>query len=434
MYTDLTSNLQTHFGFPSFRPGQLDAIQSLLGGNHTLVVMPTGSGKSLIYQLTALLQSGLTVVISPLIALMKDQVDSLARHQIPATFINSTLSMYEQDKRLKNLARGNYRIVYIAPERLHNLPFLEALHQQEIGQIAVDEAHCVSEWGHDFRPDYLYIASFRERMGNPLTIALTATATPQVQNDICMLMGLSEAHRTVTGFNRGNLFFGVRYTPDVAAKLNLLQEMIENQKDGASIIYVGTRRDAEEVSEFLNEICQCDAKFYHAGLATEQRTAIQDAFMTGNLPVVVATNAFGMGIDRQDVRQVIHYALPGSLESYYQEAGRGGRDGLKANATLLYHPEDRALQEYFIENSVVTQEDLRQLFQIVNDSDQNGAWLTVEDFSRSTGLPEVKVRVGLGQLERCNAIERRGDEGHRMLLHRVDWYQKEIQAIETRVR
>ena len=433
MLADLTNSLQSCFGFTSFRPGQSEAIHSLLGGQHTLVVMPTGSGKSLIYQFAALLHPGITLVISPLIALMKDQVDSLARFDIPASFINSTLPMGEQNKRLKILARGGYRLVYVAPERLHNAPFLEALRQQKICQIAVDEAHCISEWGHDFRPDYLYIASFREKLDNPLTIALTATATPQVQDDICRLLGLPETHRVITGFNRENLFFEVRYTSDTPAKLHALQEMVANQEDGATIVYVGTRRDAEEVSEFLKIDCRYDAHYYHAGLTSEQRTYIQDAFISGSLPVVVATNAFGMGIDRPDVRQVIHYALPGSIESYYQEAGRGGRDGLKARAVLLYDPKDRALQEFFIKNSVVTQEELRRLYQVLDASDRNGAWMTSEEFSRITGLPEVKVRVGLGQLERFGVIERLGDEGLRMLMRRGDWNLKAISAIETRV-
>ena len=322
--TDLISGLQAHFGFTTFRPGQSEAIQYLLDGQHTLVVMPTGSGKSLVFQLAALYLPGLTLVISPLIALMKDQVDSLDRRGISATFINSTLTVREQSHRLKGLALGDYRIVYVAPERLRSTQFINGLQQQKLSLLAVDEAHCISEWGHDFRPDYLHIAKFRDAFGNPLTAALTATATPNVQNDIARQLGLSQIQRVVTGFNRPNLALEVRYTPDQTARLKALQELLANRKDGAAIIYTGTRRDAEEVSDFVTTVVGIKAKHYHAGLAVEERTNIQNVFMAGEVSIVAATNAFGMGIDRPDVHQVIHYALPGSLEAYYQEAGRAG--------------------------------------------------------------------------------------------------------------
>ncbi len=348
---NLAASLNSHFGFSSFLPGQEQAIKSLIAGHHTLVVMPTGAGKSLIFQLTALQFEGLTLVISPLIALMKDQVDSLTRRSIPATYINSALPSAEQNLRLRKLAQGEYRLVYIAPERLRNVPFLNALRSLPVSLLAVDEAHCISEWGHDFRPDYLYIAQARAALGNPLTTALTATATPQVQKDIIRLLGLDDPTCIVTGFNRPNLSLDVRYTSGLPSKLCALKELLSDGHAGATIVYTGTRHDAEEVTEFAQEVAKCPAEFYHAGRTPEERTRIQNEFITGKLNTIVATNAFGMGIDRADVRQVIHFSLPGSLEAYYQEAGRAGRDGHQARVTLLYDPKDRALQEFFIASS-----------------------------------------------------------------------------------
>lgn len=412
--------LQTYFGFDSFRPGQSEAITSLLAGNHTLTVMPTGAGKSLIYQLAGLQLPGLTLVISPLIALMKDQVDSLARRKIPVTYINSTLPAGEQSRRLQSLAQGKYRIVYVAPERLRSASFLNALRTQTIGLLAVDEAHCISEWGHDFRPDYLHIAQARAEMGNPLTVALTATATPQVQSDIIHLLHLGNtAQRIVTGFNRVNLSLNVQYTHDTPVKLRVLTELLKAHQSGAVIVYTGTRRDAEEVAEFVQQTCQLHAAYYHAGLPAEERTRVQEAFITGQLNFVSATNAFGMGIDRADVRQVIHYSLPGSLEAYYQEAGRAGRDGRPAWATLLYDPKDRALQEWFIDNSQVSLADLQVIYNAIKNGSQT--WVTLDELSRLSGLQLVQLRVGLAGLERAGAIEHLGDEGLRMLLRKGSW-------------
>ena len=434
MDTDLVSSLKSNFGFTNFRPGQSEAIQNLLDGQHTLVVMPTGSGKSLVFQLAALLLPGVTLVISPLIALMKDQVDSLERRGISATFINSSLTSGEQNRRLKYFVTGKYRLVYIAPERLRSAQFLEALQSQNISLLAVDEAHCISEWGHDFRPDYLHIAQFRNALGNPLTAALTATATPQVQNDIARLLGLSQIQRVVTGFNRPNLALEVRYIPNLPARLKVLQDLLSNREDGATIIYTGTRRDAEEVGEFVSTVVGIHAQHYHAGLPTEERTRIQDAFMAGDLSIVTATNAFGMGIDRPDVRQVIHYSLPGSLEAYYQEAGRAGRDELPAKAVLLYSPEDRVLQEWFIENSAIAVEDLRLLYDALRPASDKQEAITIDDLSCLTGLQEVKVRVGLAELERAGALDHQGDKGLRMRVKLHGWKTPEIQAVTERLK
>ena len=419
MAGDILSILQTHFGFNSFRPGQQEAIRSVLEKNNTLVVMPTGAGKSLIFQLAALQLGGLTLVISPLIALMKDQVDGLVRRGISATYVNSTLSTGEQADRLQHLSHGDYRIVYIAPERLRSVPFLASLRKQTVSLLAVDEAHCISEWGHDFRPDYLHIAQARIALGSPLTTALTATATPQVQSDIIRLLGLTDASRIVTGFNRPNLSLNVCHTKGIPAKLRALKELFASHGPGAIILYTGTRRDAEEIAEFVCEVVKVPVGYYHAGLPTEERTRIQNEFISGRSNFIAATNAFGMGIDRADVRQVIHYTVPGSLEAYYQEAGRAGRDGLPARVTLLYDPQDRALQEFFIQQSELAVENLRAVYDAIQNGDRT--WTTLDGLSQITGMHPVQIKVDLAALERAGALEHFGDEGYRMAFQKSTW-------------
>lgn len=436
--TDLHHTLSRLFGFSTFRPGQQEAITSLLAGEHTLVVMPTGAGKSLIYQYTAMYlpAPAVTLVISPLIALMKDQVDSLHRQAIPATYINSAIPAGEQFRRLQAAIQGEFRLIYVAPERLRNSSFQQALRRMTIGLLVVDEAHCISHWGHDFRPDYRRIAQARAEMGNPLTAALTATATTLVQDDIVDLLAIPAARRIVTGFNRPNLSFEVCYASDTSSKLEHLARLLragvphhDNHTpadhlanlDGTAIIYTGTRRDAAEVAGFIADEIGIPAGYYHAGLDNAQRAATQEAFLQGDLPVVVATNAFGMGIDRPDVRLVVHFSLPGTLEAYYQEAGRAGRDGHPSRAVLLYAPQDRILQQWFIENSAATFQDLQALYRALARSGQPDVATTLEDLAYVTRLDAVKVRVGMAHLERAGILRQTGDDGVQMQVFLEQW-------------
>lgn len=406
-HTAVQSALEQYFHYPTFRPGQRQALDHVLAGRDTLVVMPTGSGKSLIYQIAALLRDGTALVISPLIALMKDQADSLTHRGIAASFINSTLTLEEQNARLAALARGAFKIVLIAPERLRSAPFRRALDRATVSFLVVDEAHCVSQWGHDFRPDYLSIAAARrelvaaQRGGPPVTLALTATATIRVQDDIVQLLGLERAERVVTGFNRPNLFLEVLDAPDARAKLARAREYLANAQ-GAGIIYVGTRRDAEEVAEFARAVCGVETAFYHAGMDNDTRASVQDAFVAGDLPLVVATNAFGMGIDRPDVRFVLHYTMPGTLEAYYQEAGRAGRDGLPARASCLYSPKDTALHEMLIASSAPGATELRAVHSHLRANPRT----TPAALEQATGLRDVMTRIALEELEQAGVIAR----------------------------
>lgn len=340
--------LEKHFGFREFLESQEEVIEAILSGTDALVVMPTGGGKSLCYQLPALMLEGTTVVVSPLIALMKDQVDALQRRGIAATLINSSISPNEQQERIRLLARGHFKLVYIAPERFRSRSFVEALGQATIALFAVDEAHCLSIWGHDFRPDYFRLNIVLEKLGRPQVAAFTATATPEVRKDILTHLALRNPHTLVAGFARPNLKLVVRQVANDAEKYARLRALVGEHKTG--IVYCATRKRVEAVAETLQD-AGVSSILYHAGMNEEERERAQNAFMHGEKDIVVATNAFGMGIDRADIRFVAHFEVPGSVEAYYQEAGRAGRDDEAATCELFFNHADTRVQEFFIEGS-----------------------------------------------------------------------------------
>ena len=340
--------LRRYFGYATFRQGQEEVVNALLSGRDALCVMPTGAGKSICYQVPALLLPGVTLVISPLISLMKDQVESLTQAGVRAAFLNSSLTPAQYVHALRNMENGQYKIVYVAPERLSTEAFRAAVNRLTISLIAVDEAHCVSQWGQDFRPDYLKIASFVESLPQrPVVGAFTATATKAVRSDIAELLQLRDPLCITTGFDRPNLYFGVQ-TPH--SKPLALLELIEQRPGKSGIVYCATRRTVEEVEALLNDK-GISATRYHAGLPEEERRRNQEDFVYDRKAVMVATNAFGMGIDKSNVSFVIHYNMPKNLESYYQEAGRAGRDGSPADCILLYSPQDVRTNRFLIENS-----------------------------------------------------------------------------------
>lgn len=346
--SDKLSVLKDYFGHDSFRDGQEQIVDALLDGRDALCIMPTGAGKSMCYQIPALLFDGVTIVVSPLISLMKDQVGSLVQSGVPAAYINSSLSYPQFLRVLSNTEHGKYKIIYVAPERLLTDGFLDTCKKIKISMVAVDEAHCVSQWGQDFRPSYLKIISFVESLENrPIVGAFTATATNDVKEDIKKILRLENPFEITTGFDRPNLFFGVIKS---SSKDEKLIDLIRERGDRSGIVYCATRKNVESVCELL-----CDNGFsatrYHAGLDEYERRKNQEDFVFDRKNIMVATNAFGMGIDKSNVTYVIHYNMPKNIESYYQEAGRAGRDGGEADCILLYSPKDVRLNRFMIENS-----------------------------------------------------------------------------------
>lgn len=399
--------LERFFGFPSFRKGQDSVIKGILDGRDSLVIMPTGGGKSLCYQLPALCREGLTLVVSPLIALMKDQVDSLLEKGIPATMINSALSPAEQRERIAEMKRGDWKIVYVAPERFGSPSFVNALSGMDVSLVAVDEAHCLSQWGHDFRPDYLKLGKMLDQIGKPQTIALTATATPLVRQDILEHLNLDSPQVTVRGFARENLHFRVCHCDKQADKYRRIVERVNRHKTG--IVYCSTRKRVDSV---YNELKQLGHRVvaYHAGLADAERVMAQNSFMNGEADVVVATNAFGMGIDRGDVRFVIHFEIPGSVEAYYQEAGRAGRDGLPAYCDLLFNHADLRTQEFFLEGSnpgAAFVADLYEMIRKYADSTTHEMDWTIQEMSEKMGkVNEMAVGSALVLLMKAKCLDR----------------------------
>ena len=414
--------LRERFGHREFRSGQADALKSVFAGRNLLAVMPTGSGKSLLYQLPALMHDGLTLVVSPLIALMKDQVDDLSSKGVPCTYINSSVNVEEQQRRLHRCGRGEVKLLYVAPERFQNASFIAAIQRMKIARMAVDEAHCISQWGHDFRPDYRRLRGWRHQIGSPLVTALTATATPDVQRDIVESLGL-DPQRTdvhVHGFARSNLMLSV-VKADTGAEKDAFLWSFLRAETGSGIIYAGTRRCADELAERLKELVP-NVRAYHAGMEPEQRTRAQDDFLGGKSRVVVATVAFGMGIDKPDVRFVVHYHFPGSVESYYQEIGRAGRDGLPARCTLLYSPGDRQLREFFIDLNYPDPSVVEMVYEALWEISDNPIEMTYEQIADRCGdnMKSGHVGAAIRLLDQAGVTRSRSTEASAAALLRGD--------------
>ena len=391
---DAGEALRTYFGFEALRPGQSEVVQAILAGRDAMGIMPTGGGKSLCYQLPALCRPGLTLVVSPLIALMKDQVDALQARGIPAAAVNSSLGAEEYRQVMQALRRGELKILYVAPERFAQESFLELLRGLQVALLAVDEAHCLSQWGHDFRPDYLRLGRVREALGYPQTVALTATATAYVREDILATLKLQDPAVIISGFGRDNLDFAITHCENRKAKFERIRKVIARWKKG--IIYCSTRKNVMLVFDEL-AAQQVNAVAYHAGMSDEEREFSQEAFVSGRADVVVATNAFGMGIDRPDVRFVVHFEIPGSVEAYYQEAGRAGRDGEAAVCELLFNHADLKTQEFFFEGSNPPIAVIRSLYNLLRfecDPVTHELHITVDAMAERLGKEVNPMAVG----------------------------------------
>ncbi|MDQ3949623.1 MAG: ATP-dependent DNA helicase [Gemmatimonadota bacterium] len=408
--------LRQRFGYDAFRPGQDRAVESVLERRDTLVVLPTGGGKSLCYQVPALLLPGLTVVLSPLISLMKDQVDALAARGLPATYLNSTLSSGEISARMRSVQRGEIKLLYVAPERIDVGGLADRLRELGVALLAVDEAHCISEWGHDFRPSYLRIAQVRERLGWPPVVALTATATPHVRSDIARQLRLENQRTVITGFDRRNLRYHVVPTRTDSDKDEALIEILRS-REGLAVVYASTRRAVERIATSLNR-GGITAVGYHAGLDDAHRHEVQDRFMSEDVRVIVATSAFGMGIDKPNVRLVVHHTMPGSLEAYYQEAGRAGRDGLEGDCFLLHAFQDRFTHEFFVKGANPERVLIEQVYTILREAaDDSGAVdLTSDDVAaRVPGKAAARdVDAALRVLTQVGAFRTDPAEGSRV--------------------
>jgi len=401
-FSEMEAGLKKHFGLDAFRTGQAEVISNVISGRNAVVVMPTGAGKSLCYQLPALLLDGVTVVVSPLIALMQDQVDALQAKGIAATFINSTLSDAERANRQQRLRQGEYKLVYVAPERFRSEAFISALQEARLALYAIDEAHCISQWGHDFRPDYALLGQVRKRLRPPRTVALTATATPEVRDDIVRVLLMKDPCVSVAGFDRPNLFLEVATVTGDADKRDACATLAS---EGSGVIYCNTRKQAELLHEHLQKE-EVPTVLYHAGLEDEARRKAQEAFMSTPDCVAVATNAFGMGIDKPDIRFVAHAGIPRAVEAYYQEIGRAGRDGLPSRAVLLFNHADVFTQERLIQGNHPPETLFVDLWNVLRPLETFDRGVNL--LAGQVGASEFEVSAALKVLERQGALSRAG--------------------------